>query len=237
MAGPPVAIGQVADRHQLLGQGDARLLDALQEVGRRSLLLERPAQDPDRLRRGLPASGMRREHDRVFALDGVDRDADRRDVGAGDGNEGRDHPRGLGVFDDPPFRDLLDHAHARLPQGVAEDALHLRAPGGQAAAQAALLDAHVGEARGRLLVAARPPHGPAQAVDRRLVVVLDGLHGRPRPLQERRRRVLLRRRDRARGRDCAHGLTPSDGEARRRSGRGCGCASASPGRTLRRPRR
>ena len=59
----------------------------------------------------------------------------------------------------------------------------------------------------RVAVCSLPPgpaDGPAEAVDRRLVVVLDGLHRRARALQERRGRLLLRRCDRARGRDRAH---------------------------------
>ena len=119
---------------------------------------------------------MRREDHRVLALDRVDRDADRRDVRAGDRNQRGDHARGLRVLDDALFGKLFDDPHALLTQRVAKDAEHLGAAPGLAAAHAALVHAHVGEARRGRLVAAGPRNGAAQAVDRRLIVVCDGRH-------------------------------------------------------------
>src|SRR5947207_13957888 len=99
---------------------------------------------------------MGREDHGVLALDGVDRDADRRDVRAGDGDERGDDTRGLGVLRDPLLGNLLDDAHALLAQRVTKDALHLGPALRLRAADAALLDAHLRETRRRLLVAAGP---------------------------------------------------------------------------------
>ena len=75
----------------------------------------------------LAARRMRREDHRVLALDRVDRDADRRDVGTGDRNERADDAGRLRVLDDALLRNLLDDAHALLAQRVAKDAEHLAA--------------------------------------------------------------------------------------------------------------
>ena len=76
-------------------------------------------------------------------------------------------PAGLAYLTMPLLGNLLDDADALLAQRVAQDAEHLGAARRLAAAHAALVDAHVGEADRRLLVAAGPGDGPAQAIDRR----------------------------------------------------------------------
>ncbi len=140
--------GQVAGAHQLVGERDARALDALQQILGRAELAQRRAHHPHGLVRRLPAAGVRREDDRVLALDRVDRDGDRRDVRAGDRNQRRDHASRLGVLDDALVGDLLDDADALLAQGVAQHALHLGAALRLGAAHAALVHAHLRE-RGR----------------------------------------------------------------------------------------
>src|SRR5581483_8601134 len=70
------------------------------------------------------------------------------------------------------------HANAFLPQRVAQHTLDLEAfrTAARAIADAALIDAHLGDAKERLFVAGRPADGAAQAIDLRLVVVLDRAH-------------------------------------------------------------
>ena len=117
---------------------------------------------------------MRREDDRVLALDRVDGDADRRDVGARDRNQRGDDAGRLRVLDDALVRQLLDDAHALLPQRVAQDAEHL-------GAAARLADCPCRSRRrssraSRVAVASLPPahaDGAAQPIDRRLIVGLD----------------------------------------------------------------
>src|SRR5688572_21330361 len=71
----------IANRHQLVGQGNTRLLNALQDVLGNAELVERGAHQAHGLVGRLLARRMRREDHRVLALDRVNRDADRRDVG------------------------------------------------------------------------------------------------------------------------------------------------------------
>ena len=60
---------QIADRHQLVRQRNARLLDTLQDVFGNAKLLQRGAHQAHGLVGRLSARRMRREDHRVFALD------------------------------------------------------------------------------------------------------------------------------------------------------------------------
>jgi hypothetical protein len=66
---------QVASRHQVVRQRNARPLDDLEHVLGRAQLLQGGAHHADGFDRRVPARGVRREHDRVLALDRVDGDA------------------------------------------------------------------------------------------------------------------------------------------------------------------
>ena len=180
---------QIADRHQLVGERDAWLLDALQHVFRNPSVLQRRAHQPHRFIGRLLARRVRRENHRVLALDRVNGDADRRDVGAGDRNQRADHTRRLGILDDALLRQFLDHAHALLTQRVAKDAEHLGAPFRFAAAHAAFVNAHIGQALGRVGIGPGPAHGLADAIDPRLVVVGNGSHGPARLLKKSTREL------------------------------------------------
>ena len=79
-------------------------------------------------------------------------------------------PAGFGVLDDALLGNLLDDAHALLPQRVAENAEHLGAAARLAAAHAAFVHAHVGEARGGVGIRAGPADRLAEAIDLGLVV-------------------------------------------------------------------
>ena len=138
---------------------------------------------------------MRREDHRVLALDRVDRDADRRDVRARHRNQRGDDAGRLRVLDDPLLGNLLDDAHALLPQGVAKNAEHLGAALRLGTAHAALVHAHLRELGRRRLVAARPGDRAAQPIDRRLVVGVD-----------RRHRGLARARAARRAMACSSGV-------------------------------
>ena len=102
-------------------------------------------------------------------------------------------PAGFGVLDDALLGDLLDNAHALLAKRVAEDAEHLGAPLGLAAAHAAFIDAHVGEPLGAFGVGARPPNRLANAVNLGLVVVGDGGHGAARVGEESAAQARIQR--------------------------------------------
>src|SRR4030095_7009093 len=119
---------------------------------------------------------MRREEDRVLALHRVNRDADRRDVWAGDWNQRADHAGGLRVLDDALLGNLLDDAHALLTKRIAKNAEHLRTSSWLAAAHAALIDAHVGEPFGGFRVGRGPANRLAKTIDFLLVVVGNLLH-------------------------------------------------------------
>ena len=67
IAAPPVAKRQVAIGHQLLGQRDRGLLDALEHVGRRALAHHHLAEDADDLAGGPLGPRVGREDHRVAA--------------------------------------------------------------------------------------------------------------------------------------------------------------------------
>ncbi len=138
---------QVAARHQVVRQRNARSFDDLEQVFRRAEFLQGGAHHADGFDRRVPARRVRREDDRVLALDRVDGDADRCDVGTGDRNERRDHAGRLRVLDEAADGVLFDHAHALLAQRVAENALHFRPARRLAAPHAAFIDAHIREPR------------------------------------------------------------------------------------------
>ena len=171
------------------------LLEAQDQVLGRALLLQRGAKHARDLERGLPAQRMRREDDGVLALDRVDGHVDHRDERVGHRQQAGDDAGRLGVLDDALVGKLLDDADALRAQRVAQDAEDLPAPGRHAfgAAHAAFLDAHARQPAERLLVGGRPGDRPAQAVDRGLVVVVDGRHGGARAAEQlvRGRRFFL----------------------------------------------
>ncbi len=162
--------------HQLASQRNTRALDTLQEVRRRPQVSERRTHDPDRFVGGLSTRRMRGEDHGVLALDGVDRDANRRDVRTCDGNQRGDHAGRLRIFHEALSVIFFDDAHALLPQRVAQDAEHLGPPARLAAAHAALVDAHVRETLGGGLIGARPCHGLTQPIHARLVPCVDVAH-------------------------------------------------------------
>ena len=100
--------GEIADRHQLVGQRDARPLDALQHVSGTPSAASAARISRTVSNGRLAARRMRREDDRVLALDRVDGDADRRDVRAGHRDQRADHAGRLRVFDDALLGNLLD---------------------------------------------------------------------------------------------------------------------------------
>src|SRR5262249_49891994 len=145
-------------------------------------------------------------------LDGVNSDADRRDVRTRHRYQRRDDAGRLRVLDDPLLGNLFDDADAFLPQRVAQNAEHLGAPLRLGAAHAALGDAHLRELRGRLLVAAGPRDGAAQSVDGGLVVVVDGAHRGAGACEQILRDRLFRLRDGSWvGDDRRHGYATSSG--------------------------
>ena len=116
---------QVAALHQLLGQGDAGLLDALDDVGGSALTHQGLTDDVDALVGGLLRARMGAADDDVTGLDGIDHLAGRGQAGVGGGHQRRDHAHRLGILHDALLRDLLDHAHAPLTQAVPQDQLQL----------------------------------------------------------------------------------------------------------------
>ena len=146
---------EIADRHQLVRERNARAFDALQQIFRRPQRPQRRAHQPHGLRSVvLRLVGMRREDDRVLALDRVDGDADRRDVGARDGNQRRDDAHRLRVLHaalapgSPRSRPCSSAAARR------EECRALSNGGRLAAAHPGFVDAHVREPRGGGLVRA-----------------------------------------------------------------------------------
>ena len=128
-------------------------------------------------------------------------------------------PAGLAYLTMPLLGNLLDDAHALLPQRVAQDALHLGAALRLAAAHAALVDAHAAPARRGRLVAAGPGDRLAQAIDRGLVVGLDGAHRGASAVEQRLRGRLLLGGDRVVAGAVATAMVtvrPSAAERRRR---------------------
>ena len=201
---------QIADRHQFVGQRNARLLDALQHVFRHAQLLQRRAHQANGFVRRLPARGMRREDHRVLALDRVDRDADRRDVRTGDGNQRADHAGGLRVLDDALLGDLLDDRPCSSGEARRGGC---RAPWRGACGSrlpmplsSTLMLASFAAVSG---LAPAQPTRLANAIDLRLVVFGDGGHRRPgvgqQPLGELR---FL-----GRNRTCGHGWLWNEGVA------------------------
>ena len=141
------------------------------------------------MRRPL-AARVRREHDGVAALDREDADAGRRQLGVGRGHERGDEPDRLGVLDDALLGQLLDDPDARLAEDVAQDAHDLEALADprHGVADAALLDAHVGQPREGGLVGDRPADGLAEPVDLLLRGALELAKRGPAAGHERRRR-------------------------------------------------
>ena len=199
---------QVANAHQLARQRNARTLDALQKIFRSAGGPKRGAHDAHNFVGRLLAGRMRREDDGVFALDGVDGDADRGDVRARDRNERGDHARRLGILDDLLFRNLFDDADALLTERIPEDAEHLRAAFRLGAAHPALGDAHLREPGRGCLVASGPRDCAAEAIDRCLVEIFDRAHCCTRSRQQILRSLLFGLCERARFRNC-HGHTGS----------------------------
>ena len=96
-------------------------------------------------------------------------------------------PAGLAYLTMPFSGDLLDDAHALLPEGIAKDPEDFAAAARLGAAHAAFGDAHCRQpGRGRL-VAAGPGDGAAEPIDARLIE-------RPRPRASRRVRARSGRR-------------------------------------------
>src|SRR5690606_34442904 len=124
--------GQIADRHELLREGDARLLDALHQVLRRAELLQYRTQDARDLERRVLAQRMRRENDRVTTLRRIDGHVDHRDERVRHGQNARDHADRLRVLDDAFLGDLFDDADALRAKRVAQNAEDLPAARGHA---------------------------------------------------------------------------------------------------------
>ena len=153
--------GQIADAHQLARERNARTLDALQQVFRRAGRAERRPHHAHSLVGGLPARWMRRKDHGIFTFDGIDGDPDRCHVRAGHRNQRGDDARRLAVLDDRLFRDLFDDPDALLPESVSKNPEHFPATLRLRAAHAALVDAHLRQLCGGLLVAAGPGHRAA----------------------------------------------------------------------------
>ena len=113
------------------------------------------------------APGVRREDDRVAALDGEHPDAGRRELRVRRRDERRDQADRLGVLDDALLGQRLDDADARLAKDVTQDAHDLEALADPAlrVADAALVDAHLREPGEGGLVGDGPGDGLAEAVD------------------------------------------------------------------------
>ena len=129
---------------------------------------------------------MRRKDDRVLALDRVDGHVDHRDERIGDRQQTRDHADRLRVLDDALFGELFDDADALGAERIPQDAENLPATGRHAfrAAHPAFLDAHTRQPAEGLFVGRGPRDRLAQPIDRRLVVVTNGLHGGTSALQK-----------------------------------------------------
>jgi hypothetical protein len=169
---------QVALRHQSLGQRNRRLLDALEHVCGGALAHHHLAQDADHFARRSLGTWVGREDDGVARLDRVDRRSGRGQLRVRHRHDRGDHAGRFGVFDQPLVGILLDDTDALRAQRVAEDAVDLEPFGGAAVAvaDAALVDAHVGQAGERRLVAERPADRLGKAVDTPLVVLGDRGH-------------------------------------------------------------
>ena len=168
---------QVAALHQLLGQGDAGLLDALDDVGGSALTHQGLTDDVDALVGGLLRARMGAADDDVTGLDGIDHLAGRGQAGVGGGHQRRDHAHRLGILHDALLRDLLDHAHAPLTQAVPQDQLQLvpLVPLGHLVAQAGLVHRLVSQVRPNLHVDHRSGDRLAQPVHALLVIGGDDL--------------------------------------------------------------
>ncbi len=157
----------------------ARIFDALEQIGRRALALQRFAHHAHHLEGGALRAWMRREDHRVEALQRVDAGVRRRELRVGGWNQRGDHAGRLRVLDESTFGNFLNDAGALLAQGIAQHTENLQALALAAFGipQAALFDAHGDDAVERLLVRRRPPQRLAQPVDARLVVAGDRAHG------------------------------------------------------------
>jgi len=121
---------------------------------------------------------MRREDDRVFAFDRVDRHVDHGDERIGDRQQTRDHADRFRVLDDALFGELFDDADAFGAERIPQNAENLPATGRYAfrAAHPAFLDAHTRQPAEGLFVGRGPCDRLAQPIHRRLVIVTNGLH-------------------------------------------------------------
>ena len=171
---------QIADRHQLLRQRNARLLEAQDQIFGRALLAQRRADARARSRaRSSGSCGCGEKMTASRHLIALIAMLTIVTSGLVTGSRPAITPAGLAYFDDALFGKLLDDADALRPQRVAQDAENLPAPRRHAvgAAHAAFVDAHAGEPAERLFVGGRPRDRAAQTIDGRLIVVSDGRHG------------------------------------------------------------
>ena len=95
----------VALPHQLVGLLERRRVDRDDEIGRRAHLDQRLAHLVADELVGELGARVRRDDDRVAALDRVDRLDDRRRLGVGRGRQRADHADRLGELDDVRARD------------------------------------------------------------------------------------------------------------------------------------
>src|SRR5438067_10753074 len=115
---------------------------------------------------------MRGEDHGVPALQGIDDHRDHGDDWIGHGQKPGNHTRGLGVFDNPFFRDLLDYSYTLLAERIPENTDDFETPGLATVrvSQPALFDTHFREGDEGLLVGGGPSDGATEVVHLGLIV-------------------------------------------------------------------
>ena len=177
----PAACGddKVRTRHQLFGDGDAGLFDALENVRRGAFPHERFAHDVNGFFRDALGTRMGRENHNVTGLNGINGLADRGDDRIRRGDKGSDDAHGLCILGNAFFRDFFDHAHTLCTQCIAQDTLGLVALADFAdrVAQASLFNCLIGKRLPGLQVDNGPGHSLNQLIDALLIVCFNDLRG------------------------------------------------------------
>ena len=177
---------QVANRHQFLSQRNAGPFETLNNVFRRTLLLQSSSQYSSGFQCSSLRQRVRRKDHGVAAFQRVDGHVDHCHQRVGYGTQSCNYTDGLTVLDESFLWDLLDNTDCFLPQGITEYANDLEAPSRHSveASHLAFVNAHPCQTHKGRLVCCSPTDSLTQAIDSSLIVIFAGLYGGTRPLQE-----------------------------------------------------
>ena len=116
---------EIAPLHQLLRDGDARIGDALEDIGGSAFPHQRCAHHFNAFEGDFLGAGMRGEDHHIPGLDRVNALTGRGEAGIGGRYQRSDYTDRLRIFDQALFGDFLDYTDARVAQAVTKDQLDL----------------------------------------------------------------------------------------------------------------